>query len=224
MPRTSQRQKQSDATTPRTKRAPTQKLTRTIRLESKKRKAPDPRNALAPRTFGSLSSPIPTTPTKAKKSREGLLPTPKLAHETQVTTMQGHDETRKARKRATQVQQETNAYFTARGQQVVEERNKKIELTPIELTRILSEMTMDNAEAMKNRLDGEHGEARETVEGLLQEAIKAVQAVDQKLEKLQEKDDKRNKVTRMMRVEAPRQFLPNVRSSGIALRLALAKG
>ena len=33
-----------------------------------------------------------------------------------------------------------------------------------------------------------------------------------------------NKVTRMMRVEAPRQFLPNVRSSGLALRLALAKG
>ena len=29
-----------------------------------------------------------------------------------------------------------------------------------------------------------------------------------------------NKVTRVMRVEAPRQFLPNVRSSG----LALAKG
>ena len=27
-----------------------------------------------------------------------------------------------------------------------------------------------------------------------------------------------------MRVEAPRQFLPNVRSSGLALRLALAKG
>ena len=34
----------------------------------------------------------------------------------------------------------------------------------------------------------------------------------------------KNKVTRMMRVEAPRQFLPNVRSSGLALRLALAKG
>ena len=34
---------------------------------------------------------------------------------------------------------------------------------------------------------------------------------------------KQNKVTRMMRVEAPRQFLPNVRSSGLALRLALAK-
>ena len=33
-----------------------------------------------------------------------------------------------------------------------------------------------------------------------------------------------NKVTRMMRVEAPRQFLPNVRSSGLAFRLALAKG
>ena len=33
-----------------------------------------------------------------------------------------------------------------------------------------------------------------------------------------------NKVTRVMRVEAPRQFLPNVRSSGLALRLALAKG
>ena len=32
------------------------------------------------------------------------------------------------------------------------------------------------------------------------------------------------KVTRVMRVEAPRQFLPNVRSSGLALRLALAKG
>ena len=28
----------------------------------------------------------------------------------------------------------------------------------------------------------------------------------------------------MMRVEAPRQFLPNVRSSGLAVRLALAKG
>ena len=27
-----------------------------------------------------------------------------------------------------------------------------------------------------------------------------------------------------MRVEAPRQFLPNVRSSGLALQLALAKG
>ena len=31
---------------------------------------------------------------------------------------------------------------------------------------------------------------------------------------------KANKVTRVMRVEAPRQFLPNMRSSG----LALAKG
>ena len=28
----------------------------------------------------------------------------------------------------------------------------------------------------------------------------------------------------MMRVEAPRQFLPNVRSSGLVLRLTLAKG
>ena len=37
-------------------------------------------------------------------------------------------------------------------------------------------------------------------------------------------DAERNKVTRMMRVEAPRQFLPNVRSSGLAFRLALAKG
>ena len=35
---------------------------------------------------------------------------------------------------------------------------------------------------------------------------------------------KPNKVTSMMRVEAPRQFLPNVRSSGLAFRLALAKG
>ena len=29
--------------------------------------------------------------------------------------------------------------------------------------------------------------------------------------------DNTNKVTRMMRVEAPRQFLPNVHSSGLAL-------
>ena len=39
-----------------------------------------------------------------------------------------------------------------------------------------------------------------------------------------EEQDNPNKVTRMMRVEAPRQFLPNVRSSGLAFRLALAKG
>ena len=36
--------------------------------------------------------------------------------------------------------------------------------------------------------------------------------------------DNTDKVTRVKRVEAPRHFLPNVRSSGLALRLALAKG
>ena len=46
----------------------------------------------------------------------------------------------------------------------------------------------------------------------------------QQIQTQEEQGNCRDKVTRMMRGEAPRQFLPNVRSSGLAFRLALAKG